>query len=74
MHNNPKTIVTMKQSKMWMLAAILICGTTMVLNSCGNKDNSAPAESKDAGAPDYSKKTCWYQIPEITKQIGRAHV
>ena len=52
-----------------MLAAILICGTTTALNSCGNKDNSAPAESKDAGAPDYSKKTCWYQIPEITKQF-----
>ena len=48
--------------KKWMLAAILICGTTTVLNSCSSNPN-------DAGAPDYSQKSCWYKIPEITKEF-----
>lgn len=31
---------------------------------------AAKADVADAGnAPDYSKKTCWYQIPEITKDV-----
>ena len=46
----------------WMLATILICGTTTVLNSCTSNPN-------DTGAPDYSQKSCWYQIPEITKEF-----
>ena len=52
-----------------MLAAILICGTTMVLSSCSSKDNSSSTEPKNAGAPDYSQKSCWHQIPEITKEF-----
>ena len=54
---------------MGMLAAILICGTTMALNSCSSKDNPSSTEPRDTGAPDYSKKSCWYQIPEITKEF-----
>ena len=59
----------MRKMKKWMLAAILICSTTTALNSCSSIDNPAPAETKDAGAPDYSQKTCWYNIPEITKKF-----
>ena len=55
--------------KKGMLAAILICGTTTVLNSCSSNDNPALAEPKDTGAPDYSQKSCWYKIPEITKEF-----
>jgi hypothetical protein len=59
----------MRRIKKWMLAAILICGTTMVLSSCSSKDNSSSTEPKNAGAPDYSQKSCWHQIPEITKEF-----
>ena len=52
-----------------MLATVLICGTATVLNSCSSKGNPSPAEPQDAGAPDYSQKSCWYQIPEITKEF-----
>ena len=55
--------------KKWMFATILICGTAMVLNSCNSDDNPVPEDSKDAGAPDYSQKSCWYNIPEITKEF-----
>ena len=55
--------------KKWMFATILICGTAMVLNSCNSNDNPVPEDSKDAGAPDYSQKTCWHNIPEITKEF-----
>ena len=32
--------------------------------------------AKTSAAPDYSKKECWYQIPEITKDVdtGLHHV
>ena len=59
----------MRKFKMWMNAAVLICCTTMTLNSCSSKGTPSSTEPKDAGAPDYSQKTCWYQIPEITKEF-----
>ena len=59
----------MRKMKKWMFATILICGTAMVLNSCNSNDNPVPEDSKDAGAPDYSQKSCWYNIPEITKKF-----
>ncbi|MBQ8714494.1 MAG: DUF3089 domain-containing protein [Prevotella sp.] len=59
----------MRKMKKRMIAAILICGTTTAFNSCGSNANPAPADSKDAGAPDYSQKSCWYKIPEITKKF-----
>ena len=59
----------MRKIKKWMFATILICGTAMVLNSCNSNDNPVPEDSKDAGAPDYSQKSCWYNIPEITKKF-----
>ena len=48
--------------KKWILAAILIYGSTMAFNSCSS-------HPKDADAPDYSQKSCWYKIPEITKEF-----
>ena len=48
--------------KKMMLAAILICGTTTLLNSCSSNP-------RDAGAPDYSQESCWDKIPEITKEF-----
>ena len=48
--------------KKMMLAAILICGTTTLLNSCSRNP-------RDAGAPDYSQESCWDKIPEITKEF-----
>ena len=65
----------MNKIKTGMLAAILTCGTTTGLTSCIDKnDNPAPTNSEDAGAPDYSKKACWYKLPEITKEFDTFYI
>lgn len=46
---------------MWMLGATMACGAAAGFSSCSSGD-------KEAMAPDYSKRECWYQIPEITKE------
>ena len=49
---------------MWMLAAILTCGATMVLTSCCNKDDN-PVPAKPGGEADvkidYSDDNNWVQ-------------
>ena len=65
----------MSKIKNGMLAAILVCGTTTGLTSCTDKnDNPAPVNPEDAGAPDYSKKACWYKMPEITKEFDTFYI
>ena len=65
----------MRKMKKWMLAAILVCGTTTGLTSCTDKnDNPTPVNPEDAGAPDYSKKACWYKMPEITKEFDTFYI
>lgn len=67
----------MKKLKMWMMAAILVCGTTMVLTSCGNKNKNtavADAESEQYEAPDYSDKNNWLKQPEATKAVDCFYV
>ena len=65
----------MSKIKNGMLAAILACGTTTGLTSCTDKnDNPAPVNPEDAGAPDYSKKACWYKMPEITKEFDTFYI
>jgi len=66
----------MRQLKMWMIAAILACGTTMMLTSCSGKDdNPVPSnpESEDK-APDYSDKNNWMRQPEPTKDVDVFYV
>ena len=60
--------------KKCMMTATLVCGITMALSSCSSNDNPAPAEPKDTGAPDYSKKSCWYKLPEITKEFDTFYI
>jgi len=58
-----------------MPAAILFCGVTTVLNSCAGKDDdTSPALPEEANAPDYSKKSCWWKIPEITKEFDTFYI
>ncbi len=65
----------MKKMKMWMLAAILICGTTTVLTSCSsNDDNPSPVTPEKSDAIDYSQKANWYQIPKITKEYDTFYI
>ena len=65
----------MSKIKNGMLAAILVCGTTTGLTSCTDKnDNPTPVNPEDAGAPDYSKKACWYKMPEITKEFDTFYI
>ena len=58
-----------------MLAATLVCGATTALTSCSDKtDNPVPVDPEDTGAPDYSKKSCWYKLPEITKEFDTFYI
>lgn len=58
------------RKKKWMLAAILICGATTVLNSCKDKDDDpAPVNPEDSKVTDYSQKSSWHQIPEIPHSL-----
>jgi len=62
----------MRKLKPWMIAAILICGTTIVLTSCGSKNKktaAADAESEQYEAPDYSDRNNWMKQPEPTKAV-----
>ena len=63
------------RKKKWMLAAILICGATTVLNSCKDKDDDpAPVNPEDSKVTDYSQKSSWHQIPEITKEFDTFYI
>ena len=66
----------MRKLKMWMSVAILICGTTMVLTSCGDKeDNPVPSNPESENkAPDYSDKNNWLRQPEATKDVDVFYV
>ena len=59
--------------KKWMLAAILICGTTTVLTSCSSNDDN-PVEPETVKATDYSQKSNWLQLPEITKDVDAFYI
>lgn len=61
--------------KKWMLAAILICGTTTVLTSCGDKDdNPIPLNPEETEVTDYSQTASWFQIPVITKAYDTFYI
>ena len=65
----------MSNLKKMMLAATLVCGATTALTSCSDKtDNPVPVDPEDTGAPDYSKKSCWYKLPEITKEFDTFYI
>ena len=58
----------MRNLKKWMLAVILISGTTTMLTSCSDKDdNPAPKEFKSE--VDYSDKNNWMRQPVATKDV-----
>ena len=66
----------MRKIEKWMLAAILICGTTMVLTSCSSKDdNPVPSNPESENkAPDYSDKNNWLRQPTPTKDVDVFYV
>ena len=66
----------MRKLKMWMNAAIFICGTTMMLTSCSdNNDNPVPSNPEsEKKAPDYSDKNNWLRQPEPTKDVDVFYV
>lgn len=73
-----------------MLLSLVACGSTPPSTgpsaSAGPTENASEAASSgevqtemgakaDAGeAPDYSKKECWFQIPEITKDVDTFYI
>ena len=67
----------MKNQKAWVLAAILTCGTAMVLTACSSKNKkTAQAEAGDetVEAVDYSDKNNWMHQPEATKDVDCFYV
>ena len=63
----------MKKLTKWMLAVILTCGTTTVLTSCSSNDDN-PVEPETVKATDYSQKSNWLQLPEITKDVDAFYI
>ena len=65
----------MKKLTMWMLAAILTCGTTTLLTSCSStSDNPANPDSEKNKATDYSKEANWLQMPKISKDVDAFYI
>ncbi len=64
--------------KMWMLAAILICGTTTVLTSCHSDDDDpvkpVNPEGEKVKITDYSDKDNWISFPKITKGVDAFYI
>ena len=63
----------MRKMEKWMLAAILFCGVTMVLSSCSKDDTPAPANPVVTPI-DYSDKSHWLSLPEITKDVDAFYI
>ncbi len=62
----------MRNLKKWMLAAILVCGTTTVMTSCSDdSDDSSKSEIK---ITDYSDKDNWLKFPKITKDVDAIYI
>ena len=67
----------MKQLKMWMLAAILICGTAAMFTSCAaNEDNATPTPTPTpeptADIPAQLKQGVWTEFDTILVATGKA--
>ena len=62
--------------KKWMLAAILICGTSEFTACSSNKDAPIPTDPEDekSKATDYSQEANWYKLPEITKEYDTFYI
>lgn len=63
----------MKKKIQWLMAVILICGATTVLTSCSSNDDN-PVEPETVKATDYSQKSNWLQLPEITKDVDAFYI
>ena len=50
-------------------ASITACGCQSSTTTTDNSTTASANNSNVATAPDYSKMECWYQIPEITKDV-----
>jgi len=66
----------MKQMKMWMLAAILICGTAAMFTSCAaNEDNATPTPTPTpeptADIPAQLKQGIWTEYDEALINSGQ---
>ena len=61
----------MQNLKKWMLAATLICGTSVFMACSSNDDNTTPKdpESEKSEAVDYSDVKNWMRQPKATKDV-----
>ena len=64
----------MRKIEKWMLAAILICGATVLTSCSDNSDNPANSESEKIKATDYGNEDNWLSFPEITKDVDAFYI
>ena len=64
----------MKILKKWMLAAILICGTSVFMACSSNDDNPTNPENEETKATDYSIKANWLSFPKVTKDVDAFYI
>ena len=62
----------MRNLEKWMLAAILICGSSVFTACTSSEDN--PVQPVTENATDYSVKTNWLSLPKITKDIDAFYI
>lgn len=65
-------MIDMRKFKLWMLAAILICGTATVLVSCtDNEDNPSSGQEETVVAPAQLKQGIWTEFDEALIKSGK---
>ena len=62
----------MRKLEKWMLAAILICGSSVFTACSSNEDNSSQTVTEKI--TDYSVKTNWLSLPKITKDVDAFYI
>ena len=71
---NPKKFFEMTKFMQWVMAATLVCGQSVFTSCSSNDDTPSPTEPEKSDVMDYSKKSSWYQIPEITKPYDTFYI
>ena len=62
----------MRKQEKWMLAAILICGSSVFTACTSSEDN--PVQPVTENATDYSVKTNWLSLPKVTKDVDAFYI
>ena len=64
----------MKNLLNWVMAAVLVCGASVLTACSSNDNNSTNPESEKNKAIDYSVKTNWLSLPKVTKDVDAFYI